>query len=90
MSRSDLRDVVVAIDGYLAGNVTLDDLQATIISCAARVTEYEHRRLREQLLQAEGSLEVIRFTTDSDKIAAATLPVVIALRDAIEDVQTIG
>ena len=90
MSRSDLRDVLIAIDGYLAGNVTLEELQAIIIGGANRITEYNRRQLREQLLQTEGRLEVIRFTTDSDRIAAATLPVVVALRDAIEADQATG
>ena len=90
MSRSDLRDVLIAIDGYLAGNVTLEKLQAIIIGGANRITEYNRRQLREQLLQTEGRLEVIRFTTDSDRIAAVTLPVVIALRDAIEADQATG
>ena len=80
----DLADLNRAIQRYEAEKASLDELKATILATAERVTEYDRRALRRFLLEVEGRLDMIQFTTDSNRIHATTLPVLDELKQAIE------
>jgi hypothetical protein len=83
MMRADLADLAQAIQQYRSGTASLDELKARVLATAERVTEYDRRALRTFLLDAEGRLDMIQFTTDSNRVYTKTLPVVDELAKAI-------
>ena len=83
MMSPDLADLSSALERYRANTTSLDDLKATILATAERVTEYDRRDLRKLLVEAEGRLDMIQFTTDSDLIHGTTLPVLDEIEDAL-------
>ncbi|RME61350.1 hypothetical protein D6779_00240 [Candidatus Parcubacteria bacterium] len=81
----DLADLKRVIQQYEAKRVSLDELKATILATAERVTEYHRRTLRKLLLEVEGRLDMIQFTTDSHRVYDTTLPVLDVLKEALEE-----
>ncbi len=84
IGRSDLDDLKEAMLGYESHVLSLDELKATILATADRVTEHDRTALRQRLLWTEGRLDVIQYTTDTHKIYATTLPVLEELKKKIE------
>ena len=82
--RFDLKDLNRVIQKYEARTTSLDELKATILATADRVTEYDRRAFREFLLETEGRLDLIQFCTDTHRVHAATLPVLHELKQAME------
>jgi hypothetical protein len=80
-----LRQLIAKIEEYRAGATDLDDLQASLWGAAQSLTSREDRQLREQLQDAEGRLELIRFTTPSESIETR---VCTFLDEVVRDVQT--
>jgi hypothetical protein len=58
---------------YREGVADLDDLQKTLWGTAQALTAYEARYLREQLQDAEGRVESIRFTVDAERVRGEVL-----------------
>ena len=60
--------LLTAIAQFRSRQIDLENLQATLWNCAQGLTAHEDRLLREKLQDAEGKLELIRFTIDSENV----------------------
>jgi hypothetical protein len=58
---------------YREGTAELDDLQKMLWDTAQALTAYEARHLREELQDAEGQVESIRFTVDAERVGGEVL-----------------
>lgn len=65
--------------------VTLDELQASLWGTAQALTAREDRWLREQLQDAEGRVELIRFTKEEALIWDEVLNIVESVEIALKD-----
>ncbi|RME02603.1 MAG: hypothetical protein D6812_06085 [Deltaproteobacteria bacterium] len=83
--RFDLADLKRVIQQYEAGKASIDELKAMILATVERVTEYDRRALRKLLLEVEGRLDMIQFTTESQRVYVTILPVLNKLKQAIEE-----
>lgn len=70
-----LRALLEAIGRFERGEVAVEVLQSAVRSAEDSVTEYERRDLRRFLQSAEGKLELIRFTADSEHVFDQALKV---------------
>jgi hypothetical protein len=69
----ELGHLLSKVREYREGKTDLDDLQKTLWGTAQALTNYEARRLRQELQDAEGRLESIRFTVDTDRVGGEVL-----------------
>jgi hypothetical protein len=70
-----LKSLLETIDRLARGEVDVEVLQAAVRLAEDSVTEHELRDLRKYLQSAEGKLELIRFTVDSNHVVAEALKV---------------
>jgi len=70
-----LRSLLETIERFERGEVRVEVLQAAVRTAEDSVTEYELRDLRSVLQAAEGKLDMIRFTVDSEYVFAEALKV---------------
>lgn len=75
----ELAQLLVAIYAFQRGEMHIQDLQRVIWSTAEALTSFGDRQLRRQLESAESQLELIRFTSDSDKVRISSLTFVAEL-----------
>ena len=72
-----------AIKKYKERIYNEEDLQNVLLSVANFITEYELADFRKSLIQIEGELEIIRFTTDKEKIHEKYLEIIAQLENEI-------
>ena len=78
-----LRSLSEALAQYRDRRLTIDEIKARVWTTAQEVTSYEDRELRKFLQSAEGKLDMIQFTTDTENIFPASLEIVDAIEERI-------
>ena len=68
-------------------NVAIEELKQTVWEAAFSIQRWEYCKLRKTLEEIEGRLDLVQFTTNSEGIFDATLPIIkeleLALNSAI-------
>lgn len=72
---ASLRSLLETIEHFERGEVGVEIVQAAVRSAEDSVTEYEMRKLRRFLQSADGNLEFIQFTVESEDVFAEALKV---------------
>jgi len=71
---------------YRLRKVSLDKLKRIVWEAAQRVESSDEHGLRQSLQVIEGRLDMVQFTTDSDKVFDASIPVIQELEDLARNV----
>lgn len=71
---------------YRRKKASLDDLKSAVWQAAQEIESSDEYELRKSLQTIEGRLDVIQFTTDSDKVFDATLLIVEELEELLQKV----
>lgn len=66
---------------YRNGTVSLEELKGVVWETAHAVESSDEYDLRKKLQAIEGRLDMVQFSTDSDKVFLTTLPIVEELEE---------
>jgi len=78
---STITTILERCSEYRRNDISLDDLKRTVWDAAQTIESAHEYDLRKSLQAIEGRLDMIQFTTDSDKVYETTLPVVQELEE---------
>ena len=82
-SAPELLHLLSKLRQFREQKTTLDELQTTLWGTAQALTSREDKRLREQLQDAEGRMELIRYTVEKEQIGEEVRKVLEAVESAI-------
>ncbi len=71
---------------YRLQNVPLDELKQAIWKAAQTIESSDEYEIRKSLQVIEGRLDMVQFTTDSEIVFDATLPIIHELEETLNNV----
>jgi 2-keto-3-deoxy-galactonokinase len=77
------RELLASCDAYIGGLASFAETKSAIWSAAQQIVLVDKRELHDFLQVAEGRLDMIQHTTNTDSVFQATLPVVQGARDRV-------
>lgn len=70
------REVAAKVIAYRSGELSLEDLQATVLSASNQIVDVEEANHRSFLQTIESRLELIAFTVDRERLFNESMAVV--------------
>ena len=79
-------NLLVRCEEYRLQNVPLDELKQAVWETAQTIESSDEYEFRKALQVIEGRLDMVQFTTDSETVFDATLPIIHELEETLNNV----